>query len=420
MSDDKKIPSAPPPDDYSKTTPNINLPGQSAPSPESDWDKTNYNYPKQPSPDEWGRTVANIKPIDTSRQDHDKTFFPGAQSGQRPSVPEWGMTDARVDVDNADFGTQASDFGAQEQTYGKTTPYFTLPEAERAKYQNLPPTPTEQQAAEVEQAKKGVPGWIWTLLAMFVMFFVLLIGIGLVWVFFFRPVGFSVSVKGAPPGSTVKVDNVEWGVTDSDGSIPLQNLKAGTKQISIVHPNYKCEDRQVQGKDGDVLEPIIARCQPVIPKSTDDCTNFHPGEFDKAEQCYYKALGDLPDPFTAEQLISALNILIINFDSGKFNVPPQRMAALQKGAEYIKKLQQTQPGVVLEVGGHTDNVGSDASNQPLSENRAKAVRDILVNYGVNSAGLQVRGYGSTQPRFPNDTDQNKFLNRRIEYKIVKK
>jgi outer membrane protein OmpA-like peptidoglycan-associated protein len=72
------------------------------------------------------------------------------------------------------------------------------------------------------------------------------------------------------------------------------------------------------------------------------------------------------------------------------------------------------------VGGHTDNVGGDAYNQTLSENRANAVKDILVRYGVNAAGLQTRGYGSTKPKFDNNTDQGKFLNRRIQYSPVKK
>jgi len=118
--------------------------------------------------------------------------------------------------------------------------------------------------------------------------------------------------------------------------------------------------------------------------------------------------------------VRALGILIINFDSGKYDVPQARLAALQKGAGFIKKLQQRDPNIILEVGGHTDSDGTDASNQKLSENRATAVKDILVRYGVNASSLQTRGYGSTKPRADNSTEQGKFLNRRIEYLIVKK
>jgi hypothetical protein len=58
----------PPPDDYSKTTPNINIPSRDDEAP-SDWDKTNYKFPKQPMADDWGKTVTNIKPIDTGSPD---------------------------------------------------------------------------------------------------------------------------------------------------------------------------------------------------------------------------------------------------------------------------------------------------------------------------------------------------------------
>lgn len=414
MSDEKKIP-GPPPDDFSKTTPNINLPGQASDS--GDWDKTNYNTPRQPPAEEWGRTVANIKPIDTSGQDFDKTFYPGAQ--QKPSTPEWGMTEAKVDLGNADFGARPE---AQEEGYGKTTPYFSLPEAERAKYQNLPPTPAEQAAQDQKDAKAkgGIPGWLWVSAGLMVMFFFAVVVLAVVYFFILGNKGFEAVVKGAPPGSEVRVDNSPVGVTSEDGSIRLLNLKAGEREISIVHPTFTCETRRVTGRDGINPEPIIARCQAVAAKATEDCGNFSPGEFDKAERCYNKALDDLPDPFTDEALVRALNILIINFDSGKYDVPPVRLAALQKGATFIKKLQQREPATILEVGGHTDSVGNDASNQTLSNNRANAVKDVLVRFGVNAAGLQTRGYGATKPKFDNNTEQGKFLNRRIEYSIVKR
>jgi len=415
VSDEKKIPDPPPPDDYSRTTPNFDAPRRSPDVGSNDWDKTNYNTPRQPNADEWGRTVANIKPIDTGGEgDFDKTFYSGAK---KPSVPEWGMTEARVDVANADFGQPA-----QEEGYGKTTPYFKLPEAERAKYQNLPPTPAEQAAQEAQEqkAKGGVPTWIWSLLVMFVMFCVMVVGIAVVW-YIVRPrPGFTISVKGAPAGSHVRVDDKDVAVTDPDGSFLLRNLSAGERIVSIDHPNFTCEKRPIKGNDGDALEWVVSGCKAIAAKPTDDCTNFQPGEFDKAERCYNKALDELPDPFTAEQLINALNILIINFDVNKYDVPTVRLAALQKGAGFIKKLQTTQPTVVLEVGGHTDSDGNDASNQTLSENRATAVKNILVRYGVNAAGLQTRGYGESQPRFDNTTVQGKFLNRRIQYSIVKK
>ena len=414
MRDEKKIPSIPPPDDFSKTTPNINLPEHASEQGNSDWDKTNYNFPRQPPPaDDWGKTVANIKPIDTSHQDFDKTFFPGAN---KPSTPEWGMTEAKIDLSNTDFGSGEA---PQEEGYGKTTPYFRLPEAERAKYQNLPPTPAEQAAKDEQdrKAKGGIPAWVWISLGLLAMFFFMIVVIVGVW-FFVRPSGgYEVTVKGAPPGSEVRVDDAPVAVSSDDGSSRLLNLKGGERRITIVHPTYTCEARNVTLRDNTNPEPIIARCQAVAAKPTEDCTNIGIGEEDKAERCYYAALNGLPDPFTPEDLVKALNILVINFASGSFEVPPVRFAALQKAAEYIKKLP---PGVVLEVGGHTDNVGNDTSNQTLSQNRANAVKTKLVGFGVTPDALQIRGYGATKPKTDNNTEQGKFHNRRIEYSVVKK
>ena len=146
MSEDNKIP--PPPDDFSKTTPNIRLPESD--SPQGDWDKSNYNFPKQPASDDWGKTQVNIKPIDTGGDDFGKTFYPGAKA----PAAEWGMTEANINVNPADFGTRPDDFAPADQGYDKTTPYFQLPEAERAKYQNLPPTPAEQAAQDEQERKR--------------------------------------------------------------------------------------------------------------------------------------------------------------------------------------------------------------------------------------------------------------------------
>jgi outer membrane protein OmpA-like peptidoglycan-associated protein len=420
VSDSNNRSGGPPPDDFSKTTPNINLPDDSG---EGDWNKTNYNMPKQPPSDDWGKTVANIKPIDTSGQDFDKTYYPGAKA---PSTPEWGMTDARVNVGGADFGTNPNDFGGGSQGYDKTTPYFKLPEAERSKYQNLPPTPTEQaaQAAIEEKEKGGLPSWFWVLSGLVVMFFFALIILGVGYFIFNRDTGFEATLQGAPPGSSVRVDGSPWGVTDPDGTLKLPNLKAGgSRRVEIVNQLWECQPLSVHAEKGlPVPDPLIAKCTQVDTRKTNigDCGTFQPGEFDKAELCYNKALDDLPDPFTADALVKALSILIINFESNKSDVPAARLAALQKGAGFIKKLQDRDPTVVIEVGGHTDNVGADAANMTLSQNRANAVKEILVRYGVSQSGLQTRGYGEDNPQYDNNTEQGKFLNRRIGYSVVKK
>ncbi len=427
VSDSKKIPS-PPPDDFSKTTPNINLPKNDY-SQQKDWEKTNHNFPKQPpASDDWGNTVANHSNLlnNDDGQDFGKTYLP---SGGRnsPQMPDWGVTQQNIDLADADFGGNQDGYGSSSgrdnhgnENYGATTPYFRLPEAERQKYQNLPPTPTEKAAQEQQEQKQqgGIPGWAWVSGGLMSMFFFAVLVLLVVYFFILRQSGFEATVVGAQPGSDVRVNGTYWGVTSEDGSIKLPTLKTGeTKRIEIIHPSYICEVQEIKGVDGVKPEPIIARCSQKKIEPGVDCAVIKSGEFDKAESCYNAALDGLPNPFTPEALSKALNILIINFDSNKFNVPPVRLAALQKGANFIKQLP---PTTVLEIGGHTDTDGSDASNQTLSDNRAKAVRDVFLKYGVNGDMLQTKGYGETRPKATNDTSDGKFQNRRIEYSVLKK
>lgn len=378
--------------------------------PASDWDKTNYNYPKQPAGDEWGKTVTNLKPIDTSGE-MDKTFYSGAKT---TSTPDWGMTDANINVNAADFGSKPDDFGRQP-SYDKTTPYFQLPEAERAKYQQIPPTPTEtaQQASQESKEKGGVAPWVWVAAGLMTMFFFAIIVLGVAYFVILRDTSYEVKVVNVPIGSTVKLDDSPIAVSDESGSAVLTNIKAGKHVVTIDHPTRSCEKQEIT----DTVKEVMARCKEIAAAPSDDCGNIRFGEDDKAERCYNSALDALPDPFTAEELVKALNILIINFASGKFDVPPTRLAALKKGAGFIQKLPST---IVLEVGGHTDNVGQATSNQTLSESRANAVKDTLVKFGVRSDMLQTRGFGSEKPLTTNDTNDGKYRNRRIEYSILRK
>lgn len=81
-------------------------------------------------------------------------------------------------------------------------------------------------------------------------------------------------------------------------------------------------------------------------------------------------------------------------------------------------LLDTYPQMCIEIGGHTDGKGSESYNKRLSENRAKAVVDYLVSKGVNASRLQFKGYGKSMPVAPNDTEEGRALNRRVEFKIL--
>jgi outer membrane protein OmpA-like peptidoglycan-associated protein len=98
------------------------------------------------------------------------------------------------------------------------------------------------------------------------------------------------------------------------------------------------------------------------------------------------------------------------FDSGKFSLKPGAREKLAKVAGILLAY----PGLNIEVGGYTDNVGGDAMNQTLSENRASSVRDYLVQQGVTSGSVSSKGFGNTLPVATNENSAGRQQNRRVE------
>ncbi|HTC48299.1 MAG TPA: OmpA family protein [Candidatus Aquilonibacter sp.] len=98
------------------------------------------------------------------------------------------------------------------------------------------------------------------------------------------------------------------------------------------------------------------------------------------------------------------------FDTGKFSLKSDAREKLAKVAGILLAY----PGLNVEVGGYTDNVGGDAMNQTLSENRAASVRDYLVQEGVSTNSVSAKGFGNTLPVASNDNSAGRQQNRRVE------
>lgn len=101
------------------------------------------------------------------------------------------------------------------------------------------------------------------------------------------------------------------------------------------------------------------------------------------------------------------------FDFGKATLKEANKIALRNFAKTLLEYPDTD----LLIVGHTDNVGSNSFNQTLSENRAAAVSNYLASLGVASNRLRIKGEGEEQPAFPNDTEENRAQNRRVEIAI---
>ena len=119
------------------------------------------------------------------------------------------------------------------------------------------------------------------------------------------------------------------------------------------------------------------------------------------------------------QPIEANASVILNnifFDVNEFELKQQSVAELNR----VVELLNDNPGIKILISGHTDNTGKAADNLKLSNNRAKAVVDYLITKGIETARLQYKGFGASQPVTDNTTEEGRAGNRRTELTILSK
>lgn len=114
-----------------------------------------------------------------------------------------------------------------------------------------------------------------------------------------------------------------------------------------------------------------------------------------------------------KEAIVRLNTIL--FDFAKAELKPEAFPELER----VVELMRARPVMVIEVGGHTDNIGSDEFNQNLSEQRANAVLKFIVSKGIDKGRVTAVGYGEKKPRVSNDDEESgRELNRRVEFRII--
>ena len=104
----------------------------------------------------------------------------------------------------------------------------------------------------------------------------------------------------------------------------------------------------------------------------------------------------------------------VYFETGDFNLSEKSKLELDKLVAFLSENRN----LSIEVSGHTDDVGSDDDNLKLSEKRAESVVGYLTDKGVASSRLHHKGYGESRPRVPNSSEENRSINRRIEWRIL--
>ena len=134
---------------------------------------------------------------------------------------------------------------------------------------------------------------------------------------------------------------------------------------------------------------------------------------------------DIPDSYAGDSF--TINIAMVRmkigkkvvlknifFESGKSVLTPASGAEL----DHLYDIMDENPKMKIEISGHTDKIGNEPANFKLSESRALAVVQYLVDKGIEKSRLEYTGFGSLQPVADNATPAGRAKNRRVEFKIL--
>ena len=118
-------------------------------------------------------------------------------------------------------------------------------------------------------------------------------------------------------------------------------------------------------------------------------------------------------PIEIGQVVRLNNIF---FETNKSILKPESFPELDRAVKFLSN----NPKVEIEVAGHTDNIGTEQYNLNLSEARAAAVAKYIISKDINAKRVVSKGYGESKPEDTNDTEEGRQINRRVEFKILKK
>lgn len=247
------------------------------------------------------------------------------------------------------------------------------------------------------------------------------------------------------PGTPAKFNGV--GYNAGLGYLqPLGFLGASLRIEALFHLDSHDEERAGRGGKSEFYdglfnaglfiplgpkpEPVAAAVEPaaVVPvpdsdgdgviDTVDQCPGTPAGTAVDSVGCAVKQACKTPstgEPVTLEGCATG-DVLVLSgvtFDFDKATLTPNAQTILDGVAEALNKV----PDLKIEIGGHTDSMGSDEYNLKLSDRRAASVVSYLTEHGVNGARLSSHGYGESQPVADNDSDEGREKNRRVELKI---
>jgi outer membrane protein OmpA-like peptidoglycan-associated protein len=164
------------------------------------------------------------------------------------------------------------------------------------------------------------------------------------------------------------------------------------KYITRIEPNSgrKKDIQLIKTREAVVAKPTVLSSNVVNPK--EKVAVASPKSFEKIEKG------------------KAIVLNNVYFEQSSFIMQKESYPELDK----VVLMMRANPQTKIEIGGHTDNVGDQRLNLALSENRAKVILNYIVSKGIDEERLLYKGYGGSKPVAPNDTEDNKKKNRRVE------
>ena len=159
-----------------------------------------------------------------------------------------------------------------------------------------------------------------------------------------------------------------------------------------------CSDHTAKKNDSDIVK--------IDDKTTEDFID------DKDRRIEEKDTSEYVDKKTIKE-IKTISLPNVQFFTNSSVLIPSSKKDLEQLAVYLLENQDVKANII----GHTDNVGSPSANMILSQHRAESVKTFLVSLGVNTDRIKAIGKGSTEPKTPNDTDEGRLMNRRVEVEL---
>lgn len=227
-----------------------------------------------------------------------------------------------------------------------------------------------------------------------------------------------VQVYGQPPLSLTKSRTVPFTISAVDDKTSADLPTQFTIQAKLAHQKFNGRSQSIDKPFAITLtrtdtlmvvanSPGYYEVESVMAVTCDTCATYnYVLRLEKIEAA--------DSVFRNLQVNQAFRLDNVYFDQSSYVLRSESYPQLNK----LVRTLVANPKLAIEIAGHTDNVGDRRLNQALSENRAKIITNYLTRSGIAEKRLRHNGYGSSRPAAPNDSEENKRKNRRVEFVVL--